>query len=135
MEKELIKFISVNKILDKLKLDTLSGNDKYKILKISRKIKLIVKEFEEFKQDIIDKHINTDEFKDKYQIKDSSEEANKYIEDIKSEINNLLLIEATSNKTLEIDPIPEELFVKIIELNNLSVNDSLLLEEILLNKE
>lgn len=135
MEKELIKFISVNKILDKLKLDTLSGNDKYKILKISRKIKLIVKEFEEFKQDIIDKHVNTDEFKDKYQIKDSSEEANKYIEDINSEINNLLLMEATSNKTLEIDSIPEELFVKIIELNNLSVNDSLLLEEILLNKE
>ena len=135
MEKKLIKFISVNKILDSLKLDKLSGSDKYEILKIGRKIKLIVKEFEEFKQDIIEKYTSTDEFKSKFEIKDTDKEAEKYVKDINNEVNNLLLIEATSNKEVDITPISEELFVKLMDVNDLSINNSLLLEEILLNKE
>lgn len=135
MEKKLIKFISVNKILDSLKLDKLSGSDKYEILKIGRKIKLIVKEFEEFKQDIIEKYTSTDEFKSKFEIKDTDKEAEKYVKDINNEVNNLLLIEATSDKEVDITPISEELFVKLMDVNDLSINNSLLLEEILLNKE
>ena len=134
MEKILVKFIAVNKILDNLKLDKLSGEDKYKILKISRKVKLIVKEFEEFKEDIIEKYTSSDEFKENFKNKDENEEAKQYVKDKNKEINDLLLIEATSAKTVEIEPISEELFIKLIENNNLSINDSLSLEEILLNK-
>ena len=134
MEKILVKFIAVNKILDKLKLDKLSGEDKYKILKISRKVKLIVKEFEEFKEDIIEKYTSSDEFRENFKNKDKNEEAKQYVKDKNKEINDLLLIEATSTKTIEIEPISEELFIKLIENNDLSINDSLSLEEILLNK-
>ena len=134
MEKILVKFIAVNKILDNLKLDKLSGEDKYKILKISRKVKLIVKEFEEFKEDIIEKYTSSDEFRENFKNKDENEEAKQYVKDKNKEINDLLLIEATSAKTIEIEPISEELFIKLIENNNLSINDSLSLEEILLNK-
>ena len=133
MEKKLIKFISVNKVLDSLKLDKLSGNDKYEIFKIGRKIKLVVREFDEFKQDIINKYTSTEEFKNK--VKDKSKESEEYVKSINDEINNLLLIEAVSLKSIEITPISEELFIKLMDINDLSVSDSLLLEEFLLNED
>ena len=131
---ELTKIISFNKLVDTLKLDKLSGKDKYELLKIFRKLKLVDSEFNGFKQDVVNKYISSDECKEAIEKANAGdEEAKKYVEKINSEVNNIIYMELTSSKDVDIDPLSEELFINLLDSNQeLKVSDTLLLEDILL---
>ena len=131
---ELAKIIAFNKLVDSLKLDKLSGKDKYDILKTFRKIKLLSTEFDEFRHDIIQKYISTDECKENIEKSNNGdEEAKKYINDINDEVNNIINMELMSTKELDIEPIEESVFISFLDSNEgLKVSDNLLLEDILL---
>lgn len=131
---ELAKIISFNKLVDTLKLDKLSGKEKYELLKTFRKIKLVANEFEGFKQDIINKYISTDECKEMLQKADEGdEEAKKYVDNVNSEVNHIVYMELTSEKEVDIEALSEELFINFLDSNEgLKVSDTLLLEDILL---
>ena len=134
---ELTKIVTFNKLIDTLKLEKLSGQEKYDLLKLFRKIKLISNEFEGFKQDIIQKYISTDECKENMEKSNNGdEEAKKYIEKINSEINNIIYLELNSTKEIDIDPVNEQTFMNFIDSNpDLKISDTLLIEEILLGSE
>ena len=131
---ELSRIITFNKLVDSLKLDKLSGKDKYAILKIFRKLKLVGTEFDEFRKDIIDKYISTDECKEALEKSNNGdEEAKKRIDEINTEVNNIIYMELSSEKEIDIDSISEDMFINLIDSNGeLKVSDNLLLEEILL---
>lgn len=131
---ELTKIITFNKLVEALKLDKLSGKDKYNILKVFRKFKIVSNEFEEFKQDVINKYISTDECKKALEkSNDGDEEAKKYIDKVNSEVNNIIYMELSSVKEVDVEPLEEEVFMKFIDSNeDLKVSDTLLLEDILL---
>ena len=131
---ELTKIITFNKLVEALKLDKLSGKDKYNILKVFRKFKIVSNEFEEFKQDVINKYISTDECKEALEkSNDGDEEAKKYIDKVNSEVNNIIYMELSSVKEVDVEPLEEEVFMKFIDSNDdLKVSDTLLLEDILL---
>ena len=134
---ELTKIVTFNKLIDTLKLEKLSGQEKYDLLKLFRKIKLISNEFEGFKQDIIQKYISTDECKENMEKSNNGdEEAKKYIEKINSEINNIIYLELNSIKEIDIDPVSEQTFMNFVDSNpDLKISDTLLIEEILLGSE
>lgn len=131
---ELVKIVSFEKLVGTLKLDKLSGAEKYDLMKIFRKIKLVNTEFEEFKQDIITKYISTDEFKNASEkSNEGDEEAKAYIKKINDEANEILFKELASTKDIDFEGLDEELFKKFIDSNpDLSVSDLFLLEEVLL---
>jgi len=131
---ELLKIVSFEKLVETLKLDKLSGQEKYDLMKIFRKIKLVNTEFEEFKQDIINRYVSTDEFKEvSEKSKEGDEEAKAKINKINAEVNDIVYKELNSEKELSIDPISEDLFKSFIDSNpNLNVSDLLLLEDVLL---
>ena len=134
---ELTKIVTFNKLIDTLKLEKLSGQEKYDLLKLFRKIKLISNEFEGFKQDIIQKYISTDECKENMEKSNNGdEEAKKYIEKINSEINNIIYLELNSTKEIDIDSVNEQTFMNFVDSNpDLKISDTLLIEEILLGSE
>ena len=125
--------VSFNKLVDTLKLEKLSGQEKYDLLKIFRKIKVVSTEFEEFKQDIINKYISTDECRENLEKSgQGDEEAKKYIDKVNSEVNNIVYLELSTEKEIDFDPIDEQLFIKFIDSNgDLNISDTLLLEEVL----
>lgn len=131
---ELLKIVSFEKLVETLKLDKLSGQEKYDLMKIFRKIKLVNTEFEEFKQDIINRYVSTDEFKEvSEKSKEGDEQAKAKINKINAEVNDIVYKELNSEKELSIDPISEDLFKSFIDSNpNLNVSDLLLLEDVLL---
>ena len=134
---ELTKIVTFNKLVDTLKLDKLNGKEKYDLLKVFRKIKIVSTEFEEFKQDIINKYVSTDECKENIEKShNGDEEAKKYVDKVNSEINNIIYFELNSAKEVDIDPLTEDIFVKFIDSNeDLKIADIMLLEEILLGSE
>lgn len=130
---KLYKIITFNKMAADLKLDGLTGKEKYQILKIFRTFKLTESEFEDFKKDIIEKYTNNDEFKSKIEAyNNNDEEAKAWIENINKEVNEVLAIELNSDKEVEFDKLSEETFTKIIECNDLKINEMDALEEILM---
>ena len=134
---ELTKIITFNKLVDGLKLDKLSGKEKYDLLKLFRKIKLISTEFDEFKQDVVNKYVSTDECKENIEKSNNGdEEAKKYVDNVNNEINNIIYMELSSTKEVDIDSVDEDLFIKFIDSNeDLKIADTLLLEDILLGSE
>lgn len=107
-------------------------DDKYKILKFYRDIKKLNSEFENFRKDAQDKIIkDQSEFQKMFEIQDKDDSAKNYINNINSELQNLILKELYSEKELNVDTISKESFDEFITSNKFKLKDIDILESIL----
>ena len=130
---KLNKIIAFNKVIADLKLTSLSGKDKYTLFKIFRQFKVVENEFNQFKADVINKYTQTDEFKEKLEAyNNEDEEAKKWINNLNNEVTNILAMELNTDKEVILNPVSEDLFVALIDGNDLSLSETSLLEEVLI---
>ena len=130
---KLNKIIAFNKVIADLKLTSLSGKDKYTLFKIFRQFKVVENEFNQFKADVINKYTQTDEFKEKLEAyNNEDEEAKKWINNLNNEVTNILAMELNTDKEVTLNPVSEDLFVALIDGNDLSLSETSLLEEVLI---
>lgn len=93
-------------LLSQAKLDNLTTDEKYKVIKSAREFKKITTEFEDF-------------------IKETQE--NKELTD-EAEVRNILEKEATREVEIKVEPLGE-IFNKLLESNNWNVGQIIMLED------